>query len=436
VLRASTAIGILFVSVVADAANSDDGAQWSATSTEDKCTLAGALKDEKGNAAGKIGIHWMRSGRYTLEISVAASAPLVSWRFDTTALNEGLAYQTGGYRYISIGGDSGERARREVAAGRSLNLIAGTNPRSHRLSTGTRGAPESLRAFDQCVAAFKALPEPPQPPPRWTASNQTGRSCSLDVADVIGVRGLHLGFGSRPKSPLTFGAGANTDLNKSRGILRIVLPGDPTPYTFDTGARSVNPDPRTPALYAAIKSLQPLDLVYTPPGAKPISTRTPTDGLAVASAMFDACATALRAESLPPRYQFNELRYIITEEENFCELTGIFQIDGNAIWVTLVGDGKKNVVKVTRRTVGAGYQIRVLGLDRLGGPKELTAQDGTFELDAKEFAAMRKDLIANGRDFQIVMSRDRSYTAQFGGALAVVEAPMFEACAHSKFDTR
>jgi hypothetical protein len=53
-----------------------------------------------------------------------------------------------------------------------------------------------------------------------------------------------------------------------------------------------------------------------------------------------------------------------------------------------------------------------------------------------EFAALRTDLVRNGRDFHIEMSPDRSYTGQFGGALAVVEAPMFEACTHTKFDAR
>ena len=178
-------------------------------------------------------------------------------------------------------------------------------------------------------------------------------------------------------------------------------------------------------------------MVFTPKGAKPIAVRTSTDGLAVASAMFDACASALRSESLPPQYKFNKsCDTSLPTTEDFCELTGTFQFDGNAIWVTLVSDGKENVVKVTRRTVGKGYLIQWLGLEHLGGPKKLSEPDTRYELGDPEFVTLRQDLVRNGRDFHIEMSRDRNYTAQFGGALAVVEAPMFEACVHSKFDTR
>ena len=152
--------------------------------------------------------------------------------------------------------------------------------------------------------------------------------------------------------------------------MRIVLPGDPTPFTYDTNTRVMARDPRTPTLYAAIKTLKPVDMVFTPKGAKPIALRTATEGLAVASAMFDACAAALRPESLPPQNQFNELRYIVSEHEDQCELTGTYQLDGNAIWLTLVSDGKKNIVKATRRTVGNGYQISWLGLEHLGGPDQ------------------------------------------------------------------
>ena len=164
------------------------------------------------------------------------------------------------------------------------------------------------------------------------------------------------------------------------GILRLVLPGDPAPFTYDTESSSVTRDPRAPALYAAIRSLKPVDMAFTPRGARPVAVRTSTDGLAVASAMFDACASALRSESLPPQYQFNELRYVVADYEDLCELTGTFQLDGNAIWVTLVSDGKKNVVKVTRRTVGKGYLIESLGLEHLDGPKKLNEPDTRYEL--------------------------------------------------------
>jgi hypothetical protein len=256
------------------------------------------------------------------------------------------------------------------------------------------------------------------------------------LSGFAGAPGVRVSFHVRQKASLSFDVTSYSKPFADGGILRIVLPGDPAPFTYDTEARSVTRDPRTPALYAAIRSLKPVEMAFTPRGAKPVAVRTSTDRLAVASAMFDACASALRSESLPPLNQFNELRYIVSEHEDLCELTGTYQLDGNAIWLTLVSDGKKNVVKATRRTVGDGYRISWLGLEHLGGPKKLTGQDATFELDAKEFAVLRGDLVRNGRDFHIEMSPDRNYTAQFGGALAVVEAPMFEACVQAKFDKR
>jgi hypothetical protein len=430
-------VGISFVvCAVTHAADGSDAAQWTAKASPEKCELVGALIDGQQKSSGRIEISWRSSGAYQLTIALGETAPVAHWRFEQADLNESLEYQDRPFRYIMMGGDVGERAYRAVVAGRALTLMARPGVDRHRLTTVTRGVPESLRAFDQCVTKLKATPVPPPPPARWRAETQGGRDCSLRLSDLSGIRGLEAMFGAGTRSSLSFVITANPFLIKDGGVLRIVLPGDPRPFTYDTEAKTVTRDPRTPALYAAIKSGKPIDMTFTVPGAKPIPVRTSSEGLAVASGMFDACAAALRPESLPPRFQFNELRYVVTDQEDGCELTGTFQIDGNAIWITLVSDGTKNVVKVTRRTVGAGYKIRELGLERLGGPKKLTAEDTTIDLDAKSFASLRRDLVANGRDFQIVMSRDRSYTAQFGGALAVVEAPMFEACAHAKFDTR
>jgi hypothetical protein len=436
VLRASIAAGTLLFSCGAvSAADNASAAQWTAQVTPENCLLTGALTDPGGNAAGKIEIKLGRSGYYTLTISISNSAPLAYWRFEDVAdLNERLAYQPSAYRHITIGGDAGERARREVAEGRALSLLPRPGVDRHRLTTGTRGAADSLQVFDQCVANFKANPEPP-PHARWATGTQGGRDCTLRLSDISGVRGLDIYFGARHKLTLTFDVTAEENFFKSGGILKIGLPGDPNPYTYDTAVRTAKRDPRSPAVYAAIRR-NPVDMTFTPHGGKSIALRTATEGLAVAGAMFDACAKALSAETLPEQASFSELRHTVNEVDDSCELTATQQIEGNAIWLTLLSDGKKNTMKVTRRTVGNGRLIQEMKLANLGGPEKTADQDVMFELDQAQFAALRRDLVGKGRDYRVAMNSQNGYIAKFGGPHALIEAPMFEACAHSKFDTR
>jgi len=434
VLRAVVAVLVLFSWVATMAANNPARKPWAAVSTDSHCVLASLLGDGAGTSSIRLEVTWSRENLYSAAVTLSRSLPSAPWHLDSVSKDARNPVFVGKNHYFMIRGEAGEQIQRELAAGREMELTIESGKSRQTFTSGVNGGEKALREFDRCVAAIKATPRPLPPPPRWITETQGGRDCSLALSGISGVRGLQVRFGAGPKSPSTFGVIADPGLFEDGGVLRLLLPGDPTPFTYDTKARAIARDPRTPALYAAIKSLEPVDMVFTPEGAKPIALRTATEGLAVASPMFDACAAALRQESLPPQYQFNELRYIVSEHEDLCEFTGTYQLDGNAIWLTLVSDGKKNVVKVTRRTVGNGYLIGWLGLEHIGGPKKLVAQDATFELDANEFATLRGDLVRNGRDFHIEMSRDRSYTGQFGGALAVVEAPMFEACAHAKLD--
>jgi hypothetical protein len=397
--------------------------------------LTGALTDPAGNAAGHIEIKFGRSGYYSLTISINKSAPPAYWRFEgVDELNEDVAYQPNPYRHLTRVGDAGERARREVAEGRALSLLPRPGVDRHRLTTGTHGAVESLKVFDQCVANFKANPEPP-PPARWEANTQGGRDCKLRLSNVSGVRGLELSFGARPKSTLSFAVSAERNFYKKGGILKTTLPGDPNPFSYDTELSPAKRDPREPAVMAAIKR-GPLDMTFTPHGGKPIALRTTTDGLAVAGAMFDACARSLSAEALPEQASFAELRHVVNEVDDSCELTATQQVDGNVIWLTLLSDGKMNTMKVTRRTAGNGHLIQEMRLASLGGPERTTAQDVTFELDEEQFAALRRDLTGKGREYRFAMSSEKGYVARFGGPHALVEAPMFDACVHAKFDTR
>ena len=406
---------------------------WAGLNTVTHCLLQNRLSDDEGRSRARVVVTWSKKDGYELEVSISGSLSATKWQLDSMDQGTRNPVLTGKGWHLKVLGEAGELAKREVAAGRELALSIEFRGRTLLFTSGAIGVANAMSIFDQCIAEINARPEPPPPPPRWEAETQGGRHCSIRSS---GIPGLEVSFGSSTKMPLNLRVYAKATSYKDGGVMRIVLPGDPTPFTYDTTAPSATPDPRTRVLYAAIKSLKPVDVVFTPRGAKPVATRLPTEGLAAASAMFDACTAALKNAATMPQLSFSELRYVVNSQDDLCELTATFQIDGNAIWLTLVSDGKTNTFKVARRPVNEGYLINWLGLERLGGPKKLAAQDATFELDAEYFAALRRDILANGRDFHIEMSTDRSYTAQFGGVLATVEAPMFEACAHAKFDTR
>jgi hypothetical protein len=251
------------------------------------------------------------------------------------------------------------------------------------------------------------------------------------AATVDGLPGLRLSFGAGAKGR-SFGVDAGPRLQKDGGALRIDLPGGASPWLIDIKTVVSPEDPRSETLLAELGKLKSLPMIFTPPGGLPVKLQTPLEGLPTASAMFNACAKAMKQPNLPVQPMFTELRYAIAEQGGVCELTGTFQLRGNGIWLALQTDGAKHVLKVTRRTLKPGDPITSLDVSGIGGPKKLEAQDASYDLDADAFTSLLHDLGGEGRRFGGQLRGGDNFSTAFGGKYAVVEGPMFDACARVK----
>jgi hypothetical protein len=333
-------------------------------------------------------------------------------------------------RFVSGRIDDGEQLLSALAAGRPVILTTGTGVSEQKYSTGNSGYASAVAAFRTCITQMSA--DFVIPPARWQAET-SGRSCSMQ-SQVDGAPGVSLNFGYSPKRGLIFSARADsTELSKG-GKLEFTPPGVPQPWKVDSESFS-STDPAVSRLLDELRQRKQLPMTFTPLGGKPLKVRTTLNDLPLASAMFDACMTALKQPELPPQLQFTELRYVITVGDQACELTGTFQLQGNGLWLTLVSDGSKNLIKVTRRQLKAGIRINSLDLGGFGGSRDFKGQDATLELDHEAFASLRRDLVGEGRPFGITLADGAAYTGKFGGRFALVEAPMFDACARVKFDS-
>lgn len=406
---------------------------WSVKADELDCELATDLVDADGKLGARVQFHSRRGAHYTMMVLFSTNAPQAPWSLQTTGAGaRTFAMGRAKDRIFGTALSFGEKLIGELGAGRGLLLIVRSGGDGHRYSSNDEGAAESLRAYERCVVAAKAAPPPPGPPPSWKVDSQGGRDCSLSTS-LPGFTDVRIAFGIRQKTSLVFMLDVSSFERPDGGVLRIDLPGA-APWILDSKQMKSMPGARDSQLLAALMTLKPVPMTFTPHGARAASFSSPTENLAVAGAMFQACAAAVKAPDLPPQLQFTELRYVASEQEDECELTGTYQLQGNGLWLTLTREARKITFKVTRRTIKSGFRIASLDVSGFGGPKKLAAEDGSYELDAREFAVLRAALVGAGRDFGIRMSASESYTAQFGGKLAVVEAPMFEACVKTKFD--
>lgn len=417
---------------VVEAAEPADRSPWSAKSSDERCTLGGAAVDADGKAAASVEISWSLGGGYLLTVSLTQLAPVAPWVLESSGKGEvrGIFAEGSRSRFTSGSIEKGEQLVRELSAGRALVLTVGTGASASRYTTGNGDVAASAHAFDECIAQMRAKPRLPS---SWAAET-SGRGCSLR-SRLAEVPGAEIAFGVGANRALRVSVYADTFMIPDGGVLQVDLPGG-KPWIIDTRLHPTAADPREKQLLDALLQLQPVPMTFTPQGAASVKLQPPLGNLEVAGPMFRDCMTAVQSVSLPPQRDFAELSYTVSEAGNSCELSGTFQIQGNALWLVLSSDGNKNSLKVTRRMVKSGYRIESLDMSGFGGPKRLTAEDAVLELDTSALANLRSDLVGAGRDFGMRMNRTESYTAQFGGRFAPLEATMYNACVEAKSSPR
>jgi len=404
--------------------------RWTTGSSFDKCTLTAMARDANGNGGATIEIGWSRDRGYTAEINLHPPAPNAAWVVETSVAKRRVLEGRAKDRFVLSRIDSGEPIVKELGDGQALELIVGTGADAREYSTGTDGAAASVSIFNNCIPSIRDAATRPLPPARWSASTYTGRGCEM-AATIDGSPGLLLRFGAGAKG-FNFRPYADSRYLPGGGVLRVELPGGGPPWLIDLKPVGNSQDPRTETMLAELRKLQSVPLLFTPSGGSPVKLQTPVEGLASASAMFDACANAMKQPNLPVQPMFTELRYAIAEHDGICELTGTFQLRGNGLWLVLQTDGTKHEFKITRRTLKPGDPITSLDVSGFGGPKRLEAQDASYELDTEAFTSLLHDLVGEGEQFGGRLAGGEIFSTMFGGKYAVVEGPMFNACARVK----
>jgi hypothetical protein len=412
------------------AAQRPDPRRWMTGSSFDKCTLTALARSAEGEGGATVEIGWSRDGGYTAELSLWPAAPNSPWVVQTSVAKRRVIEGGAKTRFVLSRIETGDEIVKDLREGQALDVIVGTGAHSRLFSTGTAGLTQSVVVFNNCIPEIRDAASRPEPPARWNTGTSTGRACEM-VATVDGLPGLLLRFGAGAKGR-GFNVYADSRHQKDGGSLRIELPGGAPPWLIDVEAAVSSQDPRSETLLAELRRLVSLPLVFTPPGGSPVKLRTPLEGLPTASAMFDACAGAMSQPDLPVQPMFTELRYAVAEHDGICELTGTFQLRGNGMWLVLQSDGVKHAFKVTRRTLKPGDPIVSLDVSGFGGPKRLEAQDASYDLDADAFKALLDDMVGEGTRFGGRLGGGEIFSTTFGGKYAVVEGPMFQACARVK----
>ena len=360
--------------LVSEGAEPASRTPWSTHSSAERCSLYTTLADANGKkTAANLALDWRRASGHWLQLTLLESVPAAPWTLDSAGKGAALRVLSGGSRarYTDSRIENGEQLVRELSAGSSLVLTL-HGPAASRFTTPTNGSASS-RAFQECVARVQAAPAPQEPPPRWSAETSGSRNCSLSAA-MPGVPGARILFHVGAKSSLVFFGTPAIFQNPGGGALRVEQSGL-QPWIVDSEKVQATADSRETRLLEALIGRKTLPMTFTPRGAQSVAFLAPLGNIEVAGPMFRACMNAVKAPDLPPQLSLAELHYSVTETGKACELSGTFQIEGNAIWLVLSTDGGKHTVKVTRRMVKAGRPIEAIDLGALGGPKDFTGLD-------------------------------------------------------------
>ncbi len=404
--------------------------QWVSTPQLNSCDLTTGLHDSGGTNRGNLRVTWAEGEHYILELRLTRQSS-EGWHFEAGDAGGQREYNSGNTPFQLAGLDKGEHLMRDLSDGKA---VAVRYESGARIGAPTAGA-ETMRAFQKCIADIRARPPPEPPPARWTVESQSGRDCSLRLSRFENVPALNFSFRLNERGDLGFALGSNDpQAFPDGGEFRVEGAAERFDLEMDRGPQAQRRNTMT--LLTSLRKSVPLDMTFTPKGGKRLRLKITTAGLDVRGAMFEACVRALDEPVLPPRHSLRSVRFTVSENENVCELTGVYQVYGNSLWLTHVTDGEKNLLKVTRRVGKSQNQVGSLDLSRLGGPKDFDADDGSFEIPAAAFTALRKDLRGAGRGFGMNFTSGKTYDkVSHGGSFALVEAPMFDACVRVKHES-
>jgi hypothetical protein len=410
-------------------AHSAGAPHWVMQASDGNCALRQELQDASGAPAGDLAITSdrdygpeanVRIYRGTADGIVRLSQPgtLNAW---SKPLGDGGAIKKGAGVFNLLN---------PLREGQPLlvEVITPGKPTA-RYTTSKAGVADAVGAFNRCAAA---LPASQEPQPRWEAGADSS-DCTVHQQRFGAVNGLSVRFETIKSGGVTLVFYADDRLFPRGGALHIELPGAQAPWIVESGHVAFPVDPRGRALLDALRRASNLRMSFHPQDGPTVRIEPRLDNLPVAASMMDACLRA-RARPVPPKVaQFSELRYALSDSDAGCELTGVYRIESQAVWLALSTDGRKNVLKVTQRTIRAGYKVAALDLEKLGGARRMSAPDASIDLDATAFGALRRDLMGSGREFRILLTNDAGYSTRFGGDYGAVESAMFDACVRAKY---
>jgi hypothetical protein len=433
---------ILAVAIAAaPTAGAKDPAPWEFERVRESCVIRHEVDGPEGSIA-RVELSWRDEGGAGASGTMHRAFPPGS-RMTLRFAGEVREWHYGsGYPTLMFSIERFAKARANLLAGNPVDLILETRgKRAQTYTTGVAGVKKAIDALDRCIES--ARQNSTQPAARWTAttSGTMGvRSCSLDVAGLIGIDGVDGSFHAVRAGGVIFGASSSPNVRPDGGVLRIDLPGT-EPWVFDTEMYATADKSRAPPsehqtrssilLRELARGLSPT-MAFTPRGGKAVPVSMTLENWKVAKSMFDACTSASMGPKPARPVSYTDLRHIVEERPDFCQLTATYQLHGNGIWLVLTSERGKAALKVTHRVVGKGFKLTSMDLRAFGGSGNVTAPDTTLPLDAATFATVRQGLVGAGVEFGIAMSRTESFAAPFGGELGRIEAAMFEACVKAR----
>jgi hypothetical protein len=419
--------------VAASVAHAKGPSPWEFQREDGSCAIHHDLEGADGSIA-RASLSWRDEGGGGALATFYRSPPSgsrVTSRFAGTRDER----PHGPMRQISMVSIEGfAKARAHLLASRAIELVVESRGQSAlHYTTGIVGVKQAVAALDRCIEGAKQAAQ--RPAARWTATTSGtmgAQACSLSVDGMVGIEGVDGSFSAIRPNGVRFDLRSSPSYFADGGTLRIDLSGAKESWMLDTESYMRGTDARSSALLSQLARGVSPKMAFIPRGRPAVPVSMPLENWKAAAAMFDACRGAASGGAPQKIVSYTELRHVVEERPEACELTATYQLQGNGIWLVLTTEGGKPALKITHRTLGNGYKLQSMDLRKFGGSRRMTAPDTTLPIDAATFTAVRRGLVGSGVEFGIEMPRSKTYLAPFGGELGRIEAVMFEACVKAK----